>query len=62
MAIDREFEHEHRALISVAEACWRPIEPSHSFHVFDWMAWKLRCRYPLVWKGDQIINLSGIGS
>jgi len=54
--IDRDFIHEHRALIAVAEACWRPVAPSYSWHVFDWMAYKLRCKYPLVMKRDSIIN------
>jgi hypothetical protein len=45
----REFEHENRAMIAVAEACWRPIDPSHSWHVFDWMTYKLRCKHPLTW-------------
>jgi hypothetical protein len=54
--IDREFIHEHRAMIAVAEACWRAREPSYSWHVFDWMAWKLRWKYPLVRKQDQLIN------
>ena len=58
MAIDREFEHEHRAMIAVAEACWRPVEPSHSWHVFDWMAYKLRCKYPPVWRGGSVINMA----
>lgn len=51
--IDQEFIYEHRALIAVAQAMHRE---SYSAHVFDWMAWKLRCKYPLVRKQDQIIN------
>ena len=59
--MDQEFVHEHRALIAVAEACWRPAVPSYSWHVFDWMASKLRRKYPLVMKRDQIIgDLSAI--
>lgn len=54
--MDREFVHEHQAMIAVAEACWRKVEPSYSWHVFDWMAWKLRCKYPAVLKSDRIIN------
>lgn len=56
--MDRDFIHEHRALIAVAEACWRTDEPSYSWHVFDWMAWKLRCKYPLVRLRDQVINFN----
>lgn len=57
-APDEEFVAEHRALIAVAEACWRAQEPSYSWHVFDWMAWKLRCKYPRVMRRDQIIDLN----
>lgn len=53
----RDFEHEHRAMIAVAEAAWRG---SPCWHVLDWMCWKLRLKYPLVRKSDQIINLDGI--
>lgn len=35
MSIDAEFVYEHRALIAVAEACWRPREPSYSWHVCE---------------------------
>lgn len=53
--INRDFVHEHRAMIAVAEASWRG---SHSWHVFDWMAWKLRCKYPPMWNGGSaVINL-----
>ena len=51
----RDFVTEHRILLAVAEAghrgacCW---------HVFDWMCWKLRCKYPLVRREDQFINWS----
>lgn len=53
----RDFVHEHFALIAVAEACWRTESPSHSWHVFYWMAYKLRCKYPLVRKQDKILTL-----
>jgi hypothetical protein len=55
--IDQEFIDEHRALIAAAEACWRKENPSHSWHVFEWMAFKLRCKYPIIRKKDQIIRL-----
>ena len=45
-----EFVHEHRAMLAVAEAGWRG---SPCWHVFDWMAYKLRCKYPLERKQDQ---------
>lgn len=45
------FEGECRAYIAIAEACWRKENPSHSFHVFEWLCWKQRCKYPLVWGG-----------
>ncbi len=54
--MDREFVHEHRAMIAVAEACWKG---SQSWHVFDWMCWKLRLKYPLVRLDDQVINFDG---
>lgn len=52
--IDRDFVHEHLELIAVAAACWREVEPSYSWHVLDWMCWKLRCKYPPVWGGPLI--------
>ncbi len=53
--MDRElFEGEHLAMIAVAEAGWKG---SPCWHVFDWMCWKLRCKYPLVRNEDQIINM-----
>lgn len=61
MAIDSDFVHEHRSLIAVAEANHR-ADDSYSWHVFDWMAWKLRCKYPLVLKRDRIINMDFIGT
>ena len=51
--MDQDFIYENQAMIAVAEAAWKG---SYSWHVFDWMAWKLRCKYPLVRKEDQIIN------
>lgn len=61
MPIDRDFEHEHRAMIAVAEACWRPVEPSYSWHVLDWMCFKLRRKYPPVW-GSGIVNMTYTGT
>jgi hypothetical protein len=55
--IDREWEHEHRAMIAVAEACWRG---SYSWHVLDWMCWKLRCKYPVVDRRDAIISFDPV--
>lgn len=49
----KAFEHEHRIMISVAEAMHRG---SQCAHVFDWICWRLRWKYPLVRKQDQIIN------
>lgn len=54
-AIDADFVHEHRALIAVAEACWRPQTPSQSWHVFEWMAFKLSRKFPVVARTDRII-------
>lgn len=51
--IDLEFVHEHRALIAVAKAGWRG---SPCWHVFDWMCWKLHCKYPPVFEQDRFIN------
>jgi hypothetical protein len=58
--MDDEWVAEHRVLIAVAESCWREREPSYSRHVFDWMAWKLRCKYPLVRLSDRVIDLNAI--
>lgn len=57
MNLSEEFIHEHRALIAVAEACQRPKNPSQSWHVFDWMAYRLRLKYPLIREQDRVINL-----
>lgn len=54
MPIDQDFIYEHQAMIAVAEAAWKR---SYSWHVFDWMAWKLRCKYPPVRKRDMILNI-----
>lgn len=52
--ITRDFIDEHRALIAVGAACCRRDSPS--MHVFDWMAYKLRLKYPPIWKNVQVIN------
>lgn len=49
----RVFEGEMLAFIAVAEAGWRG---SPCWHVVDWMAWKLRIRYPLVPINSPIIG------
>lgn len=54
--MDKEFIYEHRALIAVAESCWRGVEPSYSWHVLDWMAFKLRCKYPIVFRHSMIVS------
>jgi len=51
--MDTKFVHEHRALIAVAEAGWRG---SPCWHIFDWMCFKLRRKYPLVRVQDSIIS------
>lgn len=51
-----------KSFIAVAEACHRPVNPSYSWHILDWMAWRSRCRWPLIRKCDQIINLDYTGS
>jgi hypothetical protein len=56
--MNTEFIHEHRALIAVVEACWRERDPSYSWHVFDWMAYKLRCKYPIVFRHNMIIDIN----
>ena len=47
-SISKEQEYELRILISVAEACWRPREPSYSWHVLDWICYRQRLKYPLI--------------
>ena len=54
-----EWEQECRVYIAVAEACWRKENPSHSWHVFDWLCWKQRRKYPLIRKQDSVINSDG---
>lgn len=56
MGFDGETVQQYRALIAVAEACHRTVNPSHSWHVFEWMAIKLRRKFPLARKDDAIIN------
>jgi hypothetical protein len=51
-----DFVSECRIYIAVAEACWRPIDPSHSMHVFEWLCWRQRRKYPLVRRQDRIIS------
>ena len=54
------FIDEHRALVSVAEACWRPIEPSYSWHLLDWMCWKQRRKLQLMGKRDMAITMAAM--
>lgn len=55
-ALDREFIDGYRTLISLAEACQRPVNPSLSWHIFDWMAYRLRNKYPAVREEHRIIT------
>jgi disulfide oxidoreductase YuzD len=59
-AMTRDFVDENRTLLAVAESCWRAQAPSYSWHVFDWMAWKLRRKYPLISFQDRIINFDQV--
>jgi hypothetical protein len=52
--MDREFIDECRVMLAVAEACWKG---SYSWHVFDWMAYRLRVKYPLIRNSDRLIAL-----
>jgi hypothetical protein len=56
---DQDFIDEHRLFIAIAEACHRKEKPSYSWHILDWMSWKLRRKYPLVRKCDSIISIDG---
>jgi hypothetical protein len=58
----RLFEDEHRALIAVAEACWRPHQPSYSWHVLDWLCWRQRCKYPVLRRSDMALNMEWTGT
>jgi hypothetical protein len=49
----REQIDEHRIFIALCEAGWRG---SPSWHIVDWMQYRLRLKYPLVMKRDRIIN------
>jgi hypothetical protein len=53
---DREFTHDHHILIATAIACWRPIEPSYSWHVLEWLCWKQRCKHPLIMRNSAVIS------
>jgi hypothetical protein len=53
--VNQEFIDDHLALIALAESCYRKVRPSYSWHVFDWMAWRLRCKYPPIMRRDQIL-------
>lgn len=56
------FEGECRTYIAVAEACWRKDNPSHSWHVFEWLCWKQRLKYPLIRQQDRVINMNFTGT
>lgn len=53
----REVQTECSVIIAVATACWRPVNPSYSWHVLQWLCWRQRCRHPLMRKSDGIVNL-----
>lgn len=53
----REWVDGHRAFIAVAEACWKG---SYSWHVLGWMSYRLRRKYPLFRKRDQLIDFNMI--
>lgn len=57
--MDKDWAAEHQAMVAVAEAAWHG---SYSWHVFEWMAYKLRRKYPLFLKRDRIINFDDVGS
>jgi hypothetical protein len=54
----RTFEHEHRAMLAVAQACHASGSPS--WHVFEWMCWKLRMKYSLIVRKDSLIDWNGV--
>ena len=54
--MDKQTYQECQVIIAVADACWRSTEPSHSFHVLEWLCWKQRCRLPLVLNCDKILS------
>jgi hypothetical protein len=53
--MDSDMVMELQAFIAVAEACHRKQHPSYSWHVLDWMSYKMRCNYPLVREQDQVL-------
>lgn len=60
--MDEDMVAHLKQFIAIADACHRPVEPSYSWHVLDWMSWKSRCRRPLIRKCDQIINMNYTGT
>jgi hypothetical protein len=52
--IFREIADEGRAMLAVAQANWHG--DSYSWHVVDWMAWKMRRKYPAFRMSDRILN------
>lgn len=54
--MDIVFEGECRTIIGVAEACWRPHEPSYSWHVLDWLCYRQRLKYPVLRERDRIFT------
>ena len=56
--MDREHADQLRMFIAIAEACWRPETPSYSWHILDWMEWKMQIKYPIIRNVDMIISLN----
>lgn len=57
--VSQEFVYDHQVMISIAEACWREHNPSYSWHVLDWVCWKLRYKYIPIRKCDTLITIIG---
>lgn len=49
---------QYRVFIAACEACHRSVNPSHSWHVVDWLAQRLPHRFMPIRRQDQIINFS----
>lgn len=58
--MDPELKDHLRAYIAIAEACWRKENPSYSWHVLDWMSYRRSIRWPLIWRGGGVINLTNV--
>ncbi len=56
--LTKEHADELRVFIAIAEACHR--NGSYSWHILDWMSYRMSLKYPLTATRDQVINWNGL--